>query len=177
MALTGSPSASLKRVTESPWVGTSRDGRRDAAVGCVHAYDATDGRRPSRLAVLGVLSGRSAQGGQNRWVPSAWHPHYARDPLGRPGRALERLGRSSDFVQSLVTSYSHCSGRTLVKSVPVMSCDTGTAFPHELHPTHRLIAIYARLAICFPCSCRRGGAYVRVIATMHALPRVVHLYP
>ena len=81
-------------------------------MGCVHAYDATDGRRPSRLAVLGVLSGRSAQGGQNRWVPSAWHPHYARNPLGRPGRALERPGRSSDFVQSLVTSYSHCSGRT-----------------------------------------------------------------
>ena len=113
MALTGSPSASLKRVTESPWVGTSRDGRRDAAVGCVHAYDATDGRRPSRLAVLGVLSGRSAQGGQDRRVPSPWHPHYARDPLGRPGGALERPGRSSDFVQSLVTSYSHSSGRTL----------------------------------------------------------------
>ncbi len=86
-------------------------------MGRVHAYDATDGRRPSRLAVLGVLSGRSAQGGQNRWVPSAWHPHYARNPLGRPGRALERPGRSSDFVQSLVTSYSHCSGRTLCPSL------------------------------------------------------------
>ena len=82
-------------------------------MGRVHAYDATDGRRPSRLAVLGVLSGRSAQGGQDRRVPSPWHPHYARDPLGRPGGALERPGRSSDFVQSLVTSYSHCSGRTL----------------------------------------------------------------
>ena len=83
-------------------------------MGRVHAYDATDGRRPSRLAVLGVLSGRSAQGGQDRRVPSPWHPHYARDPQGRPGGALERPGRSSDFVQSLVTSYSHCSGRTLV---------------------------------------------------------------
>ena len=80
-------------------------------MGCVcaavHAYDATDGRRPSRFAVLGILSGRSAQGGQDRRVPSPWHPHYARDPLGRPGGALERPGRSSDFVQSLVTSYSH----------------------------------------------------------------------
>ena len=67
-------------------------------MGRVHAYDATDGRRPSRLAVLRVLSGRSAQGGQDRRVPSPWHPHYARDPLGRPGGALERPGRSSDFV-------------------------------------------------------------------------------
>ena len=73
-------------------------------MGCVHAYDATDGRRPSRLAVLGVLSGRSAQGGQDRRVPSPWHPHYARDPLGRPGGALERPGRSSDFVQSSDTT-------------------------------------------------------------------------
>ena len=83
-------------------------------MGRVHAYDATDGRRPSRLAVLGVLSGRSAQGGQDRRVPSPWHLHYARDPLGRPGGALERPGRSSDFVQSLSGSdfvrYSHCSG-------------------------------------------------------------------
>ena len=71
-------------------------------MGRVHAYDATDGRRPSRLAVLGVLSGRSAQGGQDRRVPSPWHLHYARDPLGRPGGALERPGRSSDFVQSLL---------------------------------------------------------------------------
>ena len=70
-------------------------------MGRVHAYDATDGRRPSRLAVLGVLSGRSAQGGQDRRVPSPWHPHYARDPLGRPGGALERPVLSSDFVQSL----------------------------------------------------------------------------
>ena len=70
-------------------------------MGRVHAYDATDGRRPSRLAVLGVLSGRSAQGGQDRRVPSPWHPHYARDPLGRPGGALERPVLLSDFVQSL----------------------------------------------------------------------------
>ena len=47
-------------------LGTSRDRRGDAAVGRVHAYDAADDRRPSRLTVLVVLSGRGALRGQDR---------------------------------------------------------------------------------------------------------------
>ena len=47
-------------------LGTSRDRRGDAAVGRAHTYDADDDRRPSRLTVLGVLSGRGALRGQDR---------------------------------------------------------------------------------------------------------------
>ena len=104
---------------------------------------------PSIAALFRTTGGKHEERGTYR---------YARGPLSF------MLSRKMSKISQL-----------LVKSVPVMSCDT--AFPHEPHPTHRLIAIYARLATCFPCSCRRGGTYVIVIATMHALPRVVHLYP